>query len=235
MFVLLIAATGIGAAPDEVEDLRSYRSSRPCAHPAADAYDDCFRTERATVLDTRRTGKSAEYWVELDGSAAVPGEVDLGGDEPLFETLRPGDEVTVTLWRDHGTALERGGVTQYTRDNPEGSPEWAAGIAAGLLAVGAYLVYLGVVLLTRAGTLAAYGSPYGFRFFGKCTLWAALATIPAGMAGAAVSAAPGREGHGWPVLLAVWALLLPAVYAGVRWHERRRLSRADEHPPLGLA
>ncbi|MFE2495924.1 hypothetical protein ACFXKS_10415 [Streptomyces scopuliridis] len=70
--------------------------------------------------------------------------------------------------------------------------------------------------------MAEYGPPYGFWFFGKCTLWAAVAAVPAGMAGAFASMSRGHEDRGWLVLVAVWVALLPGVYFGVRWHARRR-------------
>ncbi|WP_051835897.1 hypothetical protein [Streptomyces sp. NRRL WC-3549] len=57
----------------------------------------------------------------------VPGEMECGADGPLFERLKPGDQVTVAQWHDYATALGRDGVTQQSRDTPESEPEWPAG------------------------------------------------------------------------------------------------------------
>ncbi|HBF83150.1 MAG TPA: hypothetical protein DD420_25500 [Streptomyces sp.] len=227
--VLLLALAGfVGAIPEAVGTVRAFRSADKC--PDRQAGADCFRSTSATVRSTERTGgRSPEYKVRLDGPATVPGEVDLGADGPLFERLKPGDEVTVTLWRDYAPALGRGGVTQQTRDSPESDPEWQAGLGAICLTLACYLLYVGVTLLARARKTAEEGLPYGFRFFGMCTVWAAVAVVPAGLVGALASSGHGHENRGWLVLTAVWVALLPGVHFGVRWRgaRRRRAVRAE--------
>ncbi|WP_030350838.1 hypothetical protein OIE62_21945 [Streptomyces scopuliridis] len=220
--VLLLAVAGFAASvPEAVGTVRAFRSAHTCTDGGSRT--DCFHAKSATVRSTERTGgKNPKYEVRLDGPAGVPDDVDLGADEPLFKRLKPGDEVTVTMWRDYATALSRDGVTQQSGDSPESEPEWQAGLAAVSLTLACYLLYLGVVLLARARKVAEHGPPYGFWFFGMCTLWAAVAVVPAGIAGAFASIGPGHEDRGWLVLVAVWAALLPGVYFGVRWHGRRR-------------
>ncbi|MFJ8374913.1 hypothetical protein ACIQ9I_25515 [Streptomyces sp. NPDC094461] len=219
--VLLVAAGGFAASvPESVGTVQDFRSAEPCTERTART--DCLRSETATVRSTERTGgRNPTYEVRLDGPPDVPRKMEMGSDEPLFERLRPGDEVTVTLWRDYATALDRDGVRQHSTDSPESDPEWQAGLAAVCLVFGGYLLYLGVVLLARAREVATYGSPRGIWFFGMCALWAALAAIPAGVAGAFASSGRGHEGRGWLVLVVVWIVLLPAVYSGVRWRESR--------------
>ncbi|MGF1341731.1 hypothetical protein ACQSMD_16670 [Streptomyces flavovirens] len=227
--VLLLALAGfVGSVSEAVGTVRAFRSADTCADGQARA--DCFHSTSATVRSTERTGgRNPEYKVRLDGPEAVPGEVDLGADGPLFERLKPGDEVTVTRWRDYAAALGRGGVTQQTRDSPESEPEWQAGLGAICLTLACYLLYVGVTLLARARKTAEEGLPYGFRFFGMCTVWSAVAVVPAGMAGALASGGHGHENRGWLVLAAVWAVLLPGVHFGVRWRDarRRRAARAE--------
>ncbi|MFF9351852.1 hypothetical protein [Streptomyces sp. NPDC014734] len=219
---LLVATAGFAASiPEAVSTVRDFRSAEPCTDRTAPA--DCLRSITATVRSTERTGgRNPKYTVRLDGPAGVPHEMEMEAEGPLFELLKPGDEVTVTRWRDYATALGRDGVTQQSDDSPESEPEWQAGLAAVCLVLGCYLFYLGGVLLTRAREVAANGPPRGFWFFGMCALWGALAAIPAGVAGAFASSGRGHEDWGWLVLVVVWIVLLPAVYVGVRWREGRR-------------
>ncbi|MFB7918367.1 hypothetical protein [Streptomyces sp. NPDC056061] len=220
LILLLMAAACAASVPEAVGTVRDFRAAGTCADRTPRT--DCLHVRSATVRSAKRTGgRNPRYEVRLDGPPGVPHEMDMESDEPLFERLEPGDEVTVTLWRDYAIALARDGVTQPSTDSPESEPEWQAGLAVVLLVFGCYLLYLGAVLLARAREVARYGPPRGFGFFGVCTLWAALAAVPAGVAGAFASSGGGHENRGWLVLVTVWIALLPAVYAGVRWHERR--------------
>ncbi|MFE6667587.1 hypothetical protein ACFVFH_29035 [Streptomyces sp. NPDC057697] len=219
--VLLVAGGGFAASvPESIATVREFRVAAPCTDRAART--GCLRTYTATVRSTERTGgRSPRHEVGLDGPPDVPWVMEMGSDEPLFKRLRAGDEVTVTLWRDHATALEHDGVRQHSTDSPESDPEWQAGLAVACLVFGCYLLFLGGFLLARAREVAAHGLPRGIRFFGTYAPWAALAVIPAGIAGAFASSGRGHENRGWLVLVAVWTALLPAVYAGVRWREAR--------------
>ncbi len=222
VLALLGSAGGAASVSGGIDTVRAFRAAADGCTAADTPRKDCFTTQRAVVRGTERTGaRSSEYWVRLDGPAAVPEEVDLGAEGPLFRELQPGDEVTVTLWRDYATALSRDGTTQHSRDTPEGEPEWGAGMAVVCLTVFCYLLYLGTVLLTRPRELAERGSPFGFRFYGVCALCACVAAIPAGIVGAFAGQGAGEEHRGWIVLTAVWLALLPCVYAGVRRYAGR--------------
>ncbi|AZS84205.1 hypothetical protein ELQ87_07845 [Streptomyces griseoviridis] len=221
LLTALGAVASATAVAEAVDTVRAYRTAEACQD--GKARSDCLTTRTATVRATERTGgRSARYAVRLEHTPGVPELVRLAGDEPLLRLLRPGDGITVTLWRDHATAIHRDGVTQHSTDTPETDPEWRTGLAAVLLVLACYLLYVGTTLLARTREIAERGAPRGFRFFGTRALWTALAVIPAGAAGALASGGAGHEERGWIVLLAVWGALVPLVLAVLRRRDGRR-------------
>ncbi|WP_158072104.1 hypothetical protein [Streptomyces sp. CB01580] len=121
--MLLLGAAGLAIVPDLIEDEKAFGTATACTAPSS-LQDDCRRSFDATVTRTviRDQARSSEYTLYVDGPARVPRSIDVGGSEPLLKRLRPGDNVTVTMWRDYATAVRQGKVSQETADTPEGEP-----------------------------------------------------------------------------------------------------------------
>ncbi|MFF2211470.1 hypothetical protein [Streptomyces antibioticus] len=201
--LLLVAAAGALLVPDVVADERAFRAARPCAGTDT---GDCLRSVPATVRGTliREQPRNYAYVLELDGPRPVPGDLDMGGADPLLEKLRAGDRVTVTLWRDYAIAVGKDGVTQYSSDSPEGEPEFVTAVALALLPLGAFAAHAGGDVLVRARVYAARGLPGHLVPRGRRALGAACCALPAGLAGAWA---------GGPVAVAVlWVLLAGALW-----------------------
>ncbi|WP_344357138.1 hypothetical protein [Streptomyces gobitricini] len=213
--LLLLAVTGLAAVPDLMDDERAYEAAVPCA-PRAAAGAGCLRPVEATVVRTviRDEVKNEEFTLRLTGPPEVPGELDMGHSDPLLERLRPGDRVTVTMWRDHATAVSRDGLTQQSADTPVGEPPFVTALMLALLSVGAYALYAGGVVLARARHHAEWGLPASLVTRGKQSFGAALCTLPALIVG---------DLAGPLVAVAAWLAMLPPVHLAVlRWERRGR-------------
>jgi hypothetical protein len=135
--------------------------------------------------------------------------VDFEDSGPVFEQLKPGDQVTATVWRRDIVALGKGGLRQHTNEAPRDALQMnaALGTLAGLFAALAFV--FGAVRLARPGPTSLTWYPFGGWMF---------ATIP--IAGIGVGATVMSTGIPWwyvppavPVVacLVAWAsgLLLP--------------------------
>lgn len=186
--MLLFGAAGLATVPGLIEDEKAFRAAPPCTDLSS-PHDDCLRPFDATV--TRRVikqhSKSSEYTLYLKGPTQVPHSIDMGGSGPLLQRLRPGDGVTVTVWRDYATEVRQGKVSQETSDTPEGEPVWVCALALAFLSGGAYGLYTGGSALCRARYYARRGLPTTLVTRGK------EAAGAASVQKTAVSP-PGREG-----------------------------------------
>ncbi|MFF8917302.1 hypothetical protein ACF08M_29330 [Streptomyces sp. NPDC015032] len=170
----------------------------------------------------REQAKSSEYTLYLDGPARVPRSIDMGGSEPLLKRLRPGDNASVTMWRDYATAVRQGKVSQETADTPEGEPVFVCALALAVICGGAYGLYAGGTALVRARRHAVRGLPATLVPRGKEAAGAAMCTLPALVVGDFTSV---------PVMLVVWLGLLPLV----RWVGQRQQQRSTgrhARPPV---
>ncbi|MEU1573437.1 hypothetical protein ABZ519_20210 [Streptomyces collinus] len=183
----LAAAAGVAGivalatVPDAVDEVRAFRSARPCTLPVSPTAD-CLHTYPATVRGTviENEGRSQLYLLELDGRHPVPTELDMDDEAPLLKQLRKGDHVTVTVWRDYTTAVTRNGVAQESSDTPEGLPEFQTVLALDLLAAGGFGGYAGVTAIRHARQRSLPGS---VALWGRRTVGAVLASLPAGFVG----------------------------------------------------
>jgi hypothetical protein len=162
---------------------------------------------RGTVI--REEVKTPTYTLKLSGPHPVPAEVDVGGPEPLLESLRPGDTVAVTLWRDYAPTVSRNGVAQATNDTPVGEPQFVTAFALGMLSAGLFALYAGVTASGRARRHAVRGLPASLVTRGKQAFAASLCALPAGMVGTVTGP--------------LWVVVLWAVLSGLAWFLVERL------------
>ncbi|MFG2836945.1 hypothetical protein ACGFZH_20475 [Streptomyces zaomyceticus] len=81
--------------------------------------------------------------------ASATQEIDKGSAGPLLDRLAPGDEVTITLWRDDAVAVARDGTAQGTADTREGEAKFVAAVVLILLSADAFLLRSGGSALVR--------------------------------------------------------------------------------------
>ncbi|KUO19814.1 hypothetical protein [Streptomyces dysideae] len=221
---VLAGVAGVAAlatVPDLVDEVRAFRAARPCVLPAS-APADCLHTYPATVRGKviENEGRSQLYLLKLDGPPPVPAELDMGDEEPLLTRLHKGDHVTVTVWRDYTTAVTKDGATQESGDTPDGLPEIQTAAGLDLLAVGGYGGYAGVMAVRHARQRSL---PRSVAMWGRWTMGAVLASVPAGIVGY-------ETGTGPVVVTLLWLVLLPVVWLVVEHQERRRPRRSHRKP-----
>ncbi|MFC4503558.1 MULTISPECIES: hypothetical protein [Streptomyces] len=203
---MLWAVDAFTALPAAVAEERGFLAALPCTAAGAGAdRADCLHTVRATVTGTviQSSGREDTYRLELSGPAPASGSLDMGSAGPLLKRLRPGDQVSVTVWRHYATAVSQGGLTQQTNDDPVGDPDIDTALALGSLACGTYLLGAGGCALLGARGAAERGLPASLAPLSKATAGAALAAWPACLAGV---------GWGGPVTVAAaWLVMLPVI------------------------
>ncbi|MFB7850445.1 MULTISPECIES: hypothetical protein [unclassified Streptomyces] len=221
---LVVGVAALAAVPGLAEDEKAFGAAAPCAATSS-SHDDCLRSSDATVTRTviEERGRSSRYTLYLKGPADVPRSIDMGDSGPLLGRLRPGDAVTVTLWRDYATGVRRGGISQETADTPQGEAVFVCALALAALSGGAYGLYAGGTALSRTRHRTAGDLPAGLVTHGKEAVGAALCALPALAVGAWTNV---------PVMLMVWLGLLPLVRWGARRPRRDagRHARPPEHP-----
>jgi hypothetical protein len=215
--MLLLGAAGLAIVPDLIEDEKAFGTATACTTPSS-SHDDCLRSFDATVTRTviREQVKSSEYTLYLDGPARVPRSIDMGDSEPLLKRLRPGDGVTVTIWRDYASAVRQGNVSQETADTPEGEPVFVCALALAAIYGGAYGLYAGGTAVSRSRRHALRGLPAALVTRGKEAAGAALCVLPALVVGDFTNV---------PVMLVVWLGLLPLVLWVVQRRQQRSTGR----------
>ncbi|MFJ7325541.1 hypothetical protein ACIQVN_04715 [Streptomyces cyaneofuscatus] len=149
--LVLVAAVLFALLPGSLSEARDFRAARPCAEIGGSAVEngDCLSEWPATVVSTEtgRKKKSVTYWITLDpGTEEQPFRIRMRGDGPVWEKLAPGDEVTVSSWRDVVWAVGLGEQRQDTTTKPGYAPTVQ-------LAVGLALLIVGAVFLRGAGWL----------------------------------------------------------------------------------
>ncbi|NML55296.1 hypothetical protein HHL19_29685 [Streptomyces sp. R302] len=130
-------AVGLGAMlPERIDAERAYLDAVPCAAgeraTAADA--DCLRTVRGTVESVEKvtSGKARFLRVSLRPPVAAPLDrpLELSTRGELSEVLGPGDEVTVTLWRDLRVSAHHAGRSEDVDARPDSEVGPLVGLAA---------------------------------------------------------------------------------------------------------
>ncbi|OKI06258.1 hypothetical protein A6A06_37545 [Streptomyces sp. CB02923] len=173
--------------PTDVRRYQDHVAAAPCpAHTTARQWEDCLREVRFTVDATEvHGGRNSRFKATLSGAPVGNGVLSFGDSGPLLELLRPGDQVTGTVWRGNVMALSREGVRQQSSDEPRDEPQMTAalGTFAGLLA--ALMLGSGSVRLVRPRSREIYGwRPYGRPLLIAMTITCLAVGFPALLLGA---------------------------------------------------
>ncbi|CAD5953417.1 hypothetical protein ACWGH7_24695 [Streptomyces cyaneofuscatus] len=158
--LVLVAAVLFALLPGSLSEARDFRAARPCAEIGGSAVEngDCLSAWPATVVSTEtgRKKKAVTYWITLDpGTEEQPFRIRMRGDGPVWKKLAPGNQVTVSSWRDVVWAVGLGELRQDTTTKPGYAPTVQ-------LAVGLALLIVGAVFLRGSGWLhrrRAIGAP----------------------------------------------------------------------------
>ncbi|MGA5702790.1 hypothetical protein [Peterkaempfera bronchialis] len=222
--VSAFAVTVFAGVPETAAVERAFLAAVPCPAAADDGVADCLRTVQATVTGTQiRRGRGSRYFVELLGPAPASGRLDMGSADPLVRSLRPGDRVEVTVWRDFAVAVARDGVAQEAADTPVNQPEFDTAVATAALAVGVYGCVAGGWALLRARRSALEGLPPLLVPLGKGVILSVACALPAALFGI---------WRGGPTAVVVgWLVLLPvALWLGFLFDRLMRRGRHRQVP-----
>ncbi|MEU6009540.1 hypothetical protein [Streptomyces sp. NPDC047453] len=214
--LLVAAGAGLTTVTDHMTEERAYRAARPCGRAVT---EDCLRSVQATVRDTviqKGPKQYARYALELGGPVPVPREVAMKGAEPLLRHLRAGDVVTVTMWRDYAIAVDKDGVTQRSKDTPEGRPGFTTAAALGLITFALFVVREGGHVIVRAPGYAATGVPAGLARRGRRAVVVVACALPAGLFG---------KWTGPVGVIVLWSALVGLLFAVFRLLDTRRRGR----------
>lgn len=122
------------------------------------------------------------------------------------------------MWRHYAIAVEKGGVTQYSNDNPKGEAVFFTAFLLFLTAVGLFAAYAGGHAVARAPDYARTGLParLGQRWIQAVV--AMLCAIPAGLFGTLTG----------PIgTIVLWAALVGVILVTTR----RRGTPTSHQPP----
>ncbi|WP_190232819.1 hypothetical protein [Streptomyces avicenniae] len=134
--------------PSTMDRYRDYGAAEPCPGPAATGgWEDCLRTVTFTVRDTDTEPRGLD--ATLDGTDFWNGTVRFGDQGPVLDRLRPGEQVTGTVWRGRVMALSRDDARQSTSDEPRDEPQMTAAAGTGAALLAALLLGFGAVRLAR--------------------------------------------------------------------------------------
>ncbi|MFF7438948.1 hypothetical protein [Streptomyces sp. NPDC008122] len=213
---LLVVASGLAALPEVMTDERLYRQATPCSAPTPAPAENCFysRSTRVAAVVIREEPKYEEFTLRLREAAGLPDEIDMGSRGPLLEHLAPGDEVTVTLWRDYAVAVAHDGTVQGTADTPEGEAGFITAVVLALIPAATYLLHTGGSALFRARAWAAAGVPVVVVTRAKWAFGAALSALPAVFVADLLEGGPAAE-------ILAWCAMVPLV----RWYLNRKSAR----------
>ncbi|GAA2448988.1 hypothetical protein [Streptomyces macrosporus] len=219
LLLVLVSAGLFAAVPGELADIRAYAAAPAC--PAGTRADTCATRVPAIVEDTEREpdGRGARYWLLLteQGSDTVL-RVHMDGSEPVYDTVRAGDEVTLVYWRGDVRTVEFGAVTQETRASPAG--DWRLPLGLGLL-----LLPFGIGALSTGWWYRyRYSSTAPSYPWGLAVLWGT-----AGIVGC-VGFFAGSADSVPDTLLITAAGVPPAAGLGclLAWWLRRRMKKAED-------
>lgn len=224
--LLLVASAGLAAVPESVDDERRYLRATACPGAESGRAADCLadRPARVAGVVIRDEARDEEFTLRLRKAAGLPEEIDMGGAGPLLDRLGPGDEVTVTLWRDYAVAVTRGATVQRTADTPEGEAESIIAVVLALLPAGVFLLHTGGTGLVRARAWARDGLPAVLVVRAKWAFGAALCALPAVVLAEALGLGPVAEALAWCAMVPL-----------VRWYLYRGFARARGRHSVPLA
>ncbi|MEV8591612.1 hypothetical protein [Streptomyces sp. NPDC052012] len=212
LIVLLVSVWMFVIVPVRQAEERAYDTARVTSVPAtveARVDEHRYRSVRHWLHVTER-GSDTERRLRMDGT----------GSEAVYESVRPGDRVTLAYWRGEVRAVTFDGRTQQTHASPRGDWRMPLGIGLGLLPAGLLLVWTAWWYRHRFPA-----APRGRHSLGPAALW--VAGVVEGTFAFFASAA----GDGVTDVLLVAACGIPpsaALGALSMWLVWRRLRKADD-------
>lgn len=163
--------------PSDLGRHQDYVRAEPCPTDATvQEWENCLRTVSFTVESTKNNrSRSGSYKATLSGAPFWNGTVAFGDPDPLLEQLRPGDQVTATVWRGHVMTVGARGVRQSTSDEPRDEPQMTVAIGTFLGLLAAMGLGLGAVRMARPRD----HEPYTWRPYGRPLLITMMITCAA--------------------------------------------------------
>ncbi|MEV4993954.1 PH domain-containing protein [Streptomyces niveus] len=146
--VALLAGSALAAAfvPAASAQLREWRAAASC--PKGAVGRECLSTQAAVVETTDPAGSRGRSWLYFTDDRPVD---RLSVDQDAANAFRPGDRVTLTVWR--------GAVRQVSDGRHEWTEHFATGgeiaVVSGLLALGAGVPAAQLLIRRRARRLPA--------------------------------------------------------------------------------
>ncbi|GGY76122.1 hypothetical protein [Streptomyces omiyaensis] len=225
LVALTVASLGLAAVPQAVTDERQYLQAETCADATPAPHASCLHARKARVATVviRDEPKQEEFTLRLHKTPGLPREIDMGGEGPLLERLEVGDDVTVTLWRDHAVVVARDGIAQETADTPEDEADVILAVALTLIPIGAFLLHTGASACAGARAWAATGLPAVLVLRLKWALGSTLCVLPAFVLAGLAELGPVGEAL-------LWCTLVPLVRHYLVWKSVR--SRGRHARPL---
>ncbi|MGW7434053.1 hypothetical protein ACWGIN_31525 [Streptomyces sp. NPDC054861] len=98
----------------------------------------------------------------MSGTSFWNGVVAFGDPGPLLKRLRPGDQVTATVWRGDVMTVSDGSVRQSTTEEPRDEPHITGAIGTFLGLLAAAGIGMGSVRMTRPD----HHEPFTWRSYG---------------------------------------------------------------------
>ncbi|WAU82501.1 hypothetical protein O1Q96_23810 [Streptomyces sp. Qhu-G9] len=168
--------------PSDTKRHQDYVAAEACpAHATAEVREDCLRTVSFTVESTQiKQSRSGSYKAALSGTPFWNGVVAFGDPGPLLEQLRPGDQVTGTVWRGDVMTVSKEGVRQGTSEEPRDEPQMTVAIGTFLGLLAAMGLGFGTVRMTRPlGREPFPWHPYGKPLIITTVITCAAVGLPA--------------------------------------------------------
>jgi len=110
----------------------------------------CLTAIPATIQDVSSRGDGRgpmTYYVDLSGAAPANGEIDMAGQDPLWNVALVGDEVTALVWNGAVVRIEDADVIGDTSM----APEVHSMLVQGFLISGVVWILAGAYVLLRLG------------------------------------------------------------------------------------
>ncbi|MFD8543145.1 hypothetical protein [Streptomyces sp. NPDC059649] len=208
----------LASVPGELAERDAYAAAPAC--PAGSRSDACTTTVPAIVKGTEDepNGKSVRYWLLVTerGTDTVR-RVRMAGSEPVYDAVRPGDEVKLTYWRGEIRTVRRGAAAQETSESP--NDNWRFRLGFGL-----FLLFFGLLVWWLI-----WWHRYRYPAATHNSLWQVTFAAVTGAVVSCFGFLVSMVARGVPEVLLITAVgVLPAAGLGglCAWWQRRRTNQA---------
>ncbi|GAB2871479.1 hypothetical protein [Streptomyces mayteni] len=222
LLLVLVAGWLFALVPGRLDARDAWEAAPACAagEPAA----DCRAPVPATVVRTEdeARGKGVRYWlVVTEAGADTERYVRMQGREPVYDAVRPGDEVTLTYWR--GEIREVGFATGIQSAYASPFQGWQLPLGFGLM-----MLSFGLSVLWMAWWIR-----YRYPRTTHAVPWQSTVVVGAVLLGT-VGVVASMASAGVPQALLVTAAAIPPVAGltallGWWWLRRARHAERVEH------